>query len=290
MRAAYPDTEGFVVRDGVRLGYEVYGHGEPAILFLPTWTIVHSRSWKMQVPFFSRFHRVVTYDGPGNGLSARVTDPDRYSPSAYVEDAVAVLDACNVGSAVVIGLSLGAAYGSMLAERHPKRVVGLVMIGPSIPLTPPSRERSAIEQNFTAPLDGNARGWAKYNLAYWHHDYADFTRFFFSQCFNEPHSTKPIEDSVGWAEGAGAEVLEAEARSSEPAMGEWRELLASITCPVLVIHGDRDMISPQSRGVEAARLTAGELLTMKGSGHIPNVRDPVKVNLAIRAFVEEAVS
>jgi len=49
-RARYPDEEGFVDRDGVRLHYEVYGKGEPTLFFLPTWSIIHSRHWKMQIP------------------------------------------------------------------------------------------------------------------------------------------------------------------------------------------------------------------------------------------------
>lgn len=49
-RARYPDFEGFVSRAGVRTFYEVYGHGEPTILLLPTWSIIHSRCWRMQSP------------------------------------------------------------------------------------------------------------------------------------------------------------------------------------------------------------------------------------------------
>lgn len=290
MRAAFPDTEGHVVREGVKIGYEVFGEGEPTILLLPTWTIIHSRFWKMQVAYLARHHRVITYDGPGNGRSQRVTDSERYSPTAYAEDAVAVLDECGAGRVVAIGLSLGAAYGSMLAVRHPERVAGLVMIGPSLPLTPPSPERALIRDNFDAPLAEDAQGWARYNRAYWHHDYDGFTQFFFSECFNEAHSTKPIEDSVGWAAGAGPEILAAEADAPAPTIDEWRELLPSIECPVLVIHGTHDVISPHERGVEAATLTDGELITIQGSGHIPNVRDPVQVNLAISRFVEEVAS
>ena len=35
MRARYPDAEGFVDRAGVKLGYEVFGEGEPAVVFAP---------------------------------------------------------------------------------------------------------------------------------------------------------------------------------------------------------------------------------------------------------------
>ena len=82
-RARYPDEEGYVERDGVRSFYEVYGEGEPTVLLMPTWSIVHSRHWKMQIPYLARHCRVVTFDGRGNGRSDRPSEPD-----AYREDGV----------------------------------------------------------------------------------------------------------------------------------------------------------------------------------------------------------
>jgi len=40
-RARYPDSEGFVERNGQRLFYEVYGEGEETIFLLPTWSMFH---------------------------------------------------------------------------------------------------------------------------------------------------------------------------------------------------------------------------------------------------------
>lgn len=285
MRARYPDIEGQVERDGVRLGYEVHGDGEPTILLLPTWTIIHSRFWKMQVPYLARRYQVVTYDGPGNGRSDRVYDPARYTPDAYAEDALAVLDECGIDRAIVAGLSLGGQYGVALATRAPERVAGLAMIGPALPLTPPSPERAGIFDQFLKPYPENVTGWGKYNLAYWHDHYDDFVAYFFSQCFPEAHSTKPIEDAVGWALETDSKVLEAESLQ-QAADRDWAGMVAGLQCPVLVIQGTKDRIQPHERGAEAARLADGTLLSMEGSGHIPNVRDPVKVNLALRRFVE----
>jgi len=62
MRARYPDTEGFVERDGVKVAYEVFGSGEPTLVFAPTDPLVHSRAWKAQVPYLARTSRVVTID------------------------------------------------------------------------------------------------------------------------------------------------------------------------------------------------------------------------------------
>lgn len=284
MRAAFPETAGRLDRDGVELGYEVYGDGPATILLLPTWTIIHTRFWKMQIPYLSRHFRVVTYDGPGNGRSERVLDPTRYTPASYAEDALAVLHAAHVRSAVVVGLSKGAQYGTMLATKAPERVDGLVMIGPSLPIAPPVPERASIDANFYEPYPADVSGWGKYNLAYWHDHYPDFVEFFFTGCFSEPHSTKPIEDSVGWALETTPSVLEAEAVDPEPEP-DWMALLRNLRCPTMVIHGTGDRISAYERGRLAAEFSNGTLLTMEGSGHIPNVRDPVKVNLAIYEFV-----
>jgi hypothetical protein len=46
MRAKLPVEEGTVERDGVKLHYEVYGEGAETIVFVPPWSIVHSRVYK----------------------------------------------------------------------------------------------------------------------------------------------------------------------------------------------------------------------------------------------------
>jgi hypothetical protein len=60
-RACSPEQESFVEHDGVRIFYEVFGTGDPAVLLLPTWSIVHSGIWKMQVPYLSRHCQVITF-------------------------------------------------------------------------------------------------------------------------------------------------------------------------------------------------------------------------------------
>lgn len=299
MRVRHPDIAGAVERGGVTLGYEVFGEGPVTVLLLPTWTIIHSRFWKFQVPYLARRCRVITYDGPGNGRSDRVTDPSRYSSDSYAADARAVLDACDVDRAIVVGLSLGGQYGTRLAFRDPERVAGLVLVGPALPLVPPSPERALIGTQFDEPYPDDPRGWEKYNLAYWHDHYTDFTEFFFGQVFSESHSTKPIEDSVKWAAETSPEVLAAEALrphgieganssvvTPDQAIRHWSEMLQALSCPVLVVHGTQDRIQPYESGVEAARITNGTLATFEGSGHMPNVRDPVRFNLVLRDFIE----
>jgi len=67
MRAREPDLGGYAERGGVKVYYEVFGTGTPTILLLPPWSVVHSRTWKMQVPYLARHYRIVAFDGRGNG-------------------------------------------------------------------------------------------------------------------------------------------------------------------------------------------------------------------------------
>ena len=120
-RARYPDEEGFVERDGVRVFYEVYGDAPTTFLLFPTSPISHSRLWKAQVPYLSRHFRVVTFDPRGNGRSDRPTRAEAYSWWEYVADGRAVLEASGADRALLGGLCDGGGWALMLAATHPAR-------------------------------------------------------------------------------------------------------------------------------------------------------------------------
>ncbi|MEX2534722.1 MAG: alpha/beta hydrolase, partial [Trueperaceae bacterium] len=133
MRARQPDQTGFVERDGVPLYWEVHGNGDPSFLLLPTWSIIHSRVWKMQVPYLARHARVVTFDGRGNGRSGRPQATTAYLPSEFAQDALAVMDATGTEDAIMVGFSAGAQWLLELLRTTPAKVKGAVFIGPALP-------------------------------------------------------------------------------------------------------------------------------------------------------------
>jgi pimeloyl-ACP methyl ester carboxylesterase/predicted glycosyltransferase len=284
-RARYPDESGFVERDGVKVYYEVYGTGEPTVLLLPTWSIVHSRHWKMQIPYLARHCRVVTFDGRGNGRSDRPQDAAAYDEREFAADALAVLDATSTERAVIIGFSLGSHRGLVLAAEHSQRVEGAVFIGPNFQGGGDVLPERAVFADFDREWD-TYDDWAKYNRHFWLRDYRDFVEFFMSKIFTEPHSTKPIEDAVGWALETDAETLIATQEGPGLTPEESRALVKQVRCPVLVIHGDRDAITSVTRGAAMAEQIDGDLVVLEGSGHAPHIRDPVKVNLLLRDFIK----
>jgi pimeloyl-ACP methyl ester carboxylesterase len=285
-RARPADETGRVVRpDRVGIAYDVYGAGEPTIVLLPSAPIVHSRQWKGQVPFLSRHYRVVTYDGRGNGRSDRPTIPSAYAEPEMVGDLEAVMDATSTSSAVLVGLCGDGVWRAIeFAAANPTRVLGIVAFAVGVPLlSPPHPWRVAFSFDDELPTED---GWAKLNRHYWRRDYPGFAEFFFSQLTSEPHSTKQIEDAVGWAVDGCVDAMIADSEV-EP---DWdaasvEATCRAVTCPMLLVHGSVDACQPVERAHELSELTGAPLIVIEGAGHMIPGRHPVKANLLIRDFV-----
>jgi pimeloyl-ACP methyl ester carboxylesterase/predicted glycosyltransferase len=292
-RARCPDAEGFVERDGQRLFYELYGEGEQTVFLAPTWSLVHSRHWKMQIPYLARHFRVLTMDGLGNGRSDRCHEPHRYAAAEFARDCLAVMDATGTERALMAALSRGAQFLLALARLAPERMAGAAFIGPMFPYTPSHLRLlrvPPIRAQFLRPQPAY-RWWGRMNGVHWREDYPAFADWFISRCLPEPHSTKAIEDGVGWALDTDPETLIA----TMPTMLDGcdrrtlRELAQGIDCPVLVVSGERDKITPPRDARALARLCGqGRLEVVRRAGHFPHARKPVQVNLALRDFAEDA--
>lgn len=113
------------------LAAESHGEGEPTVLLVHA-GVTDQRSWASVVEALPG-HRCLTYDARGYGRTTYEQE-DGWSP---VQDAVAVLDAYDVGSAVVVGCSMGGRTSLDLALTHPERVSALVLIGSAVSGAPP---------------------------------------------------------------------------------------------------------------------------------------------------------
>ncbi len=188
LRALEPEKKGFVDRDGVRIYWERFGEGERTVTLLPTWNIIHSRCWKMQVPYLARHARVVTFDPRGNGKSDRPVSG--YSLDDHYRDALAVLGAAGVERTAVFGLSDGCFPATMLAALRPDLVELLVLVG----FGPGSREPS---REFWQARD-RYEGWEKNNAVYWRRALRELSLVVLRAGLQRAHSTKRIEDSRRW--------------------------------------------------------------------------------------------
>lgn len=296
-RALYPDDQGYIERDGVRVFYEVYGSGEPTILLCPTWTLVHSRVWKMQIPYLARHHRVVVFDPRGNGKSDRPPNVEAYAESEFARDALDVLDATGTEQAVVVGLSRGTQRALLLAAEHPERVLGVVLVGPWFPA---SRSLGGVRYRvmfhpwvrsmFTRrPI--LTRSWGKVNAVHFRRDFRDFVEWFAGMATSEVHSTKGFDDVVGWGLETDPDTLAMTVLADAAAPVTRRaqlELASRVRCPVLVISGTKDKVTSHADARALAKATGGKLVAIEGGDHLPEGRQPVTVNLAVREFVDSS--
>ncbi|MGH3563312.1 MAG: alpha/beta fold hydrolase, partial [Mycobacterium sp.] len=276
-----------MTRDGVPVHFDVYGQGLTTVLLLPTWSIVDSRIWKAQVPFLARHYRVVTFDGRGNGQSGRPGGAHAFTDREFTADALAVLDATATDRAVLVGYSCGAAWAVHVAAAYPQRVQGVFAIAPvcGLPAARLERELRWLE------LTERPLGWRKYSRHHWlHGGLDDFREFFFAEMFTEPHSTKQIEDMLLWSADVDAQTLVDSTTARLTLDRSLTDIAPSLQCPVHVVHGTADHIRHHAVGAQLADLTGGSLTLIEGAGHGPMTRDPVRLNMMIREFIDSVAA
>jgi pimeloyl-ACP methyl ester carboxylesterase/predicted glycosyltransferase len=227
-------------------------------------------------------------DGRGNGLSDRPRGDGAYLPTEIADDVIAVLEAVSATKAVLVAHCHANYWTFMAAAARPDLISGVVAIAPGIPgLGDPNPDWIEVARHWDEDPD-SPEGWLMCNPAYWRKGgYENWIRFWFDTLGVEPHSTKPVEDMVGWALETDPESMiqgdEEEAPGASTEKSE--ELCRSLRCRVLVLHGSEDRCQMPSRGRRVSELTNGRFVLMKGVGHLAPGREPVLVNRHITSFV-----
>jgi pimeloyl-ACP methyl ester carboxylesterase len=283
-----------LTRDGVRIAYRRTGadDGIPLVL-LPGWMICNSRIWDAQVEHLGAHHPLVTHDARGSGASDRPDDPAAYDVTELVKDAVAVLDATGTDRALLVGNSLGALVGYVAAARHADRVAGLVLIGPTVDVT--GREPTPLQDAIATfdAIPAGLSGWDRLNRHAWRVDFPGFVRWF-SETALGPEATGEHR-ATGFIDGldVSPRLLAATiaTRGQQPIGAQaafLRGLAARVTCPTLLIHGDRDAVCPPAWSTALAELIDGARLELlPGAGHTPHVTRAAETAHLISTFVKE---
>ena len=123
--------------DGLSLYYRDYPAGEPG--WLPVLCLHgltrNSRDFADLAGHLGRRHEVLAADLRGRGRSAWDPDPTHYQLTTYVQDAWTLLDSRGIKRVLIVGTSLGALMGMVMAAR-PDRIAGVVLndAGPELDL------------------------------------------------------------------------------------------------------------------------------------------------------------
>jgi pimeloyl-ACP methyl ester carboxylesterase len=253
--------------DGVDLYYETAGDGDALLL-------IHAlgsscRDWERQIPAFSAHYKVIAIDLRGHGRSGKPPGP--YSIPLFAADTASLLDALNLMSAHVVGLSLGGMVAFQLAVSWPGLVRSLVIVnaGPEFTIRTPGQRLLLMQRLAVMRLMG-MRGIGKF-----------LSRRLFPEPQQELLRRQMVDRFSQNDPCAYREALRAIAAG-------WtvEEHLARIRCATLVIAADGDYTPVAYKAAYVAKLPHGQLRVIEDSRHATPVDQPEEFNKAVLAFLK----
>jgi len=278
-----PETH-YARRDGLHIGYQVWGEGEIDILDAGSGTYIsidengEEPHWRRYTERLAACGRVIRFDPTGIGLSDTPADLEDLSFESWVDDALTVLDAVGSTRAVVLGASVSGMLAIMIAALHPDRTESLIvvngsaryLVAPDYPFGVPHD----LMEEFQSGLDPDERGDVNEDLS-------DLRLF-------APSAADDPEFQRWWSRGSrrGATPATAAVLHVRTIEADVRGLLPRITVPTLVLHR-QDSLAPS---IEHGRFLADHIpgarfMTLPGDDVVPFVGDLDGLVDAIQEFV-----
>jgi pimeloyl-ACP methyl ester carboxylesterase len=242
-------------RNGVKLYYEVHGHGPPLILthgYSST-----SQMWQGQVAALSRRHRLILWDMRGHGRSDYPDDPGAYSEAQTIGDIAALLDE---ERAIVGGLSLGGYMSLAFCCAHPERVRALLIID-----TGPGFKKDEAREAWNKRAYDTAERFEREGLPA-------------MQGSSRERSRVTHRDAKGLAHAARGMLTQRDARVIA--------LLPEIAVPSLIVVGADDTPFLAASDYMAAKIPGAKKRVIPSAGHAVNIDQPAGFIDAVLPFLD----
>ncbi len=257
----------FFQHDGLKLHYEDAGTGRPVLLLHGLGS--STRDWEMNEPALRERHRVLSLDFRGHGRSDKPREG--YGMDVFAGEAVVLLDHLGVEAAHVVGISMGGMVALQMALDAPSRVRSLVVCN-AIPtlIIRDWRVRVLLWQRMLLGRLATMR---------------QIGKFLSKRLFPKPEQG---ELRAFFIERWAANDKKAYVAAARSLLG-WsvRVRLGEITCPTLVLAGDRDFFPLALKQRMAEALPNGRLQVIEDSGHATPVDQAEAFNAAVLSFFEE---
>jgi len=267
----------------IDLYYEDHGSGQPVVLIhgYP----LSGASWEKQVPvLLGAGHRVITYDRRGFGKSSQPTGG--YNYDTFAEDLRKLITHLKLHDFALVGFSMGGGEIARYFGKYSSKGISKAAIMSGVP-------------PFLLKTDDNPEGvdagvFDGIKKAIVADRYAFFTEFYKNFYNTDVYLGKRVSEQVvqaSWNIAAGAS-----ATASLACVPTWhedfRQDLARVDVPTLVIHGDDDRIVPfAAAGQRTAKLVKGaRLVVVKGGPHCITWTHADEVNRELLSFLDEKVA
>jgi 3-oxoadipate enol-lactonase len=262
----------FLDVEGGSVWYEEAGEGSPVLLLHST--LVDRRQWDDQMRSFSRQFRVIRFDLRGFGRSPLPTGS--YRP---LEDIAELLRSLDAVPAALVGGSAGGALSLLFTLEHPEMVSVLVLVASGVPRFEGwSDELRALWGATEAALQqGDQERAQRLELGYW----VPAGRF-----GDDDKSDRRI---ALIAAGNTRAAAEAEDFMEGPDTAPLKRL-GEIRVPTLVVLAERDEPGIRAIGeAVAAGVPGARLVTIPGTDHLVNMRNPDQFDRVVGGFLADAL-
>ncbi|HJS19874.1 MAG TPA: alpha/beta fold hydrolase [Anaerolineales bacterium] len=245
--------------NGIRLAYERRGSGTPMVL-LHGYPLDH-HLWEDVVPLLEDQFDLILPDLRGFGGSSTVDS--FYTLEDYASDIAGLLDHLGIQKAAIVGHSMGGYIALAFARVYPERVSGLGLVASQTAADTAERR----EGRYKAAAEVADKGIASV--------VETMAPKFTSDAHLQEYARKSMEHQQP-AAYIGALKAMAERIDST-------SLLASISYPVVIVHGDADALVPIDRAREVkTALPKAHLVEISGAGHMPMMEAKKKTAEALR--------
>jgi 3-oxoadipate enol-lactonase len=249
----------------LKMNYQVTGDGQPLVFIHGLGS--SGRDWEYQVEYFSMKYKVITMDLRGHGNSEKPIGP--YSMTQFANDIAGLLKSLQVGSAHVVGLSLGGGVSFQLVLDHPDMVKTLTIVNSFPELVIRSfKDRLNAWQRFAIVrlLGMRKMGQLLSKRLFPKEEHASIRDRFVQQWSeNDPNAyMASMRAMIGWS------VV---------------NRLDSIKCPTLIISADNDYTSVESKEEYTRKIPGANLVVIPDSRHATPVEQPDKFNMVLMKFL-----
>lgn len=254
--------------DGIPIRYDVWGTDtvNPTLVFVHCWCCDRTY-WANQVPYFSKFYKVVTVDLAGHGDSGM--GRSKYTLDAFAGDVAAVVETLDLKKVILLGHSMGGPVIAYTAPLLPGRVVGLVAVDTFLNV----EQKIPKEQleMFIAPL---------------RKDFAQGTKGFIRMMSFTPQSDpalveKIVNDMAAAPPEVGLSAMEEMFGSDLPSA------LDKVKVPVYCVNADK---FPTDVEAGKRHTVAFNVKILPGTGHFLMMEKPGEFNKLLHETLKELTS
>lgn len=252
-----------ILINDIHLSYEVRGTGKP-ILFLHG-AYLSKKEWSHQLDEFAKDYQVIAMDLPGHGASDKLA---RYSVEVMAEYIFKFIEVVRITSCIICGHSLGGMVAQVIAQEHPNVVEKVILADTSFGVR--STVLESILTSLSMPImklisvDGQAKLFSD-QMGKHDRNIKEYVLYEIKSHAHDKKNYHMIWDAVTAFKN--------------------KENLTRITCPTLILVGERNKQTHKQAKYMVKTISQSELVYIRDASHMLNMDNAVEFNQSIKEFI-----